>query len=182
MNFDCKKVILLTSLMLILSCNSGSDDSSQSNESIIPEYQLALVDSFGVELGDSVNMMGSITSFCHHPNGSVLLLDGLAGCLRIIPANGEVFRVLRNGEGPGELQGAQGVCALGDGRILITDYMKRNLMTYDEHGNYLGEYFPFSESDPPCEIWPVNSSSIVGVDFDGVMIEEELNTCYYCAR
>ena len=177
-----EKLLCLLLFIFFISCISNSDDLSQPNDQAIHNYQLAVVDSFGVELGDSVEMMSSITSFCHHPNKSVLILDRIAGCLRIIPETGEATRVLRFGSGPGELQrGAQGVCALGDGRILITDYMKRNLMTYDEFGNYLGEYFSFSESIP-FQMWPVDSSSIVGVDFNGLTIEGELNSCYYCAR
>ncbi len=182
MKTENAKTLFLASLIVFISCGTDSDESIQNTDCIIPEFHLAAIDSFGVEIGDSVNMIGSIVSFCHHPNGSVLILDNVAGCLRIIPENGEAFRVLRNGGGPGEFQGPQGVCALGDGRILIADYMKRNLMTYDDNGDYLGNYFPFSESDPPFEIWPVDSSSIVGVDFDGLTIEGELNSCYYCAR
>ena len=169
------------SVFLATACGSSSDTLPITADSIA-EYSLVLVDSFGVENGDSVNMIGSITSMCYHPNGSLLLLDNAAGCLRIIPENGEPFRALRIGSGPGEFQGAQGVCALGDGRILITDYMKLNLMTYDEHANYLGEYFPSSESDPPPELWAVDSSSIIGVDGDNLMLDGELVTYYYCAR
>ncbi|GEM_PF-855948 len=178
------KILAELSLLILalcaVSCSSVSEE--ETLQSTIPEYQLFVVDSFGVEVGDSINMIGSIVSLCRHPNGSVYVLDIVAGCLRVIPENGNAFRVLRKGGGPGELQGAQGVCALGDGRILINDYMKRNLMTYDEYGNYLGDYFASREGGLPMQMWAVDSSSIVGLDYDDVMIEGERCRCYYCAR
>ncbi len=169
-------------MLLATACNSVPVESACISQDTIPEYQLCVVDTFGVEVGDSVNMIGSITSFCHHPNGSLLILDRAAGCLRILPETGDAFRVLRNGSGPGELQGAQGVCALGDGRILITDYMKQNIMTYDEHGNYLGNYFTDSGDDPPPTLWPVDSSSIMGVDADPLITDDNIEIVYSCAR
>lgn len=173
---------LSTLVLIAIACNSVPEDSACISQDTIPEYQMCIVDTFGIEVGDSANMIGSITSLCHHPNGSLLILDRAAGCLRIIPEAGDAFRVLRNGSGPGELQGAQGVCALGDGRILIADYMKRNLMTYDEQGNYLGNYFADSDDDPPPLLWPVDSSSIVGVDADPLITDDKIELGFSCIR
>ena len=181
MKSEIAKELYLVFLILFISCGTGSDDSNQSNEDIIPEYQLAVVDSFGVEIGDSINMIGSIQYFCHHPNGSVLILDRAAMCLRVIPPDGQAYTALRNGEGPGELSGPQGLCTLGDGRILIPDMYKHEMMTYDEQGNYLGGYF-LSHGEPPSPVFPVDSSSVVGIMFDNRLVEEETQLCYSLDR
>jgi len=173
--------LIVPALLMSSACSSDSDRSGEI-DGYPPRYQLCAVDSFGVETGDSISMIGAISSICHHPNGTLVILDQPAGCLRLIPPGGEPRRALRNGSGPGELQGAQAVCALGDGRILISDYMKMNLMTYDADANYLGDYFPTSRSDPPGTLWAVDSSSIVGVDLDGMTIDGVTAGFYYCAR
>jgi len=56
MNLNHMTLFLFGLLILIISCDTGSDDSNQSDEHIISEYQLALADSFGVEIGDSIDM------------------------------------------------------------------------------------------------------------------------------
>lgn len=169
--------------VIAVSCRPTPSGSQHTDGDLIPQHELCVVDSFGVEMGDSVRMIGSITAMCHHPNGSLLILDRAADCLRMVPSAGIPSRVLRRGSGPGEFLGAQGVCALSDGRIVVADYMKRALMTYDERGDYLGDYCPsFDEDDPPPIIWAVDSCSIVGVDWDHMTIEDRDVSAYYCAR
>ncbi|RLC28422.1 MAG: hypothetical protein DRH37_09550 [Deltaproteobacteria bacterium] len=175
------KLYLLVTIILAIACESIPEVDTNLNQDSIPEYQLFISDSFGVEIGDSLHMIGSIQNICHHPNGSVLLLDRTVLCLRVVPRNGNAYRILRNGEGPGELLGPQGLCVLGDGRILIPDMYKRQIMTYDEQGAYLGAYYP-SDGKPPTQIFPVDSSSIVGIMFDNKMVDEEPQLCYSLDR
>ena len=124
---------ILITFILSASCDSNSQNPNQSSEISIPDYQLCIVDSFGVEIGDSLNMIGSINGFCYHPDGSILILDRPALRIRVISDQGEVNLIGREGEGPGELLLPQGICVLQDGRILVSDEMKREVrMIYPE--------------------------------------------------
>lgn len=169
--------LLMSIIILAVSCGSNSQDPIQSNENSIPEYQLSMVDSFGVELGDSINMIGSINGFCYHPYGSILILDQAALRIRIISSDGEAKLISRQGEGPGELLLPQAICALRDGRILVSDQMKREVMTYDISGNYLGSYFT-TDRYVPYRMFPIDSSSIVGAMLDLEMGEQILFSFY----
>lgn len=186
MHFDKSNLLLLMLLFFSLSCKITEEDfiKSGNRETVVSSpIQLFVSDSFGVEIGDSINMIGSLDNnyFCHHPNGSLLLLDRREKCLRVIPEDGAPYRVLRIGEAPGELLGPQGLCALSDGRILISDMYKRDVMTYDEENNFFGSYYVSSEK-PPSQIYAVDSSSIVGTMFDNMLIEGEMQLCYSINR
>lgn len=78
--------IAIPGVMLSLSGSCGPDDQELpiSNSNTLPEYEISIIDSFGVELGDSLNMIGSINALCHHPDGSVLLLDRSSLRIRVI--------------------------------------------------------------------------------------------------
>jgi len=181
------KLRLLSTLLFVMTtllgfaCRSSSEDVADSHSEVISEYNLFIADSFGVEIGDSVSMIGSINSISYHPNGSLLVFDRVSMCIKVLPENDTPYQILRAGEGPGELQGPQGLCALEDGRILISDMYKREIMTFDTLGNYLGKYYP-SNGEPPSEILAVDSSSIVGVMLDYKTVNGETQLYYSIDR
>jgi hypothetical protein len=161
--------------MLSLSGSCGPDNQEPQipNSNTIPEYEISIADSFGVELGDSLNMIGSINGLCHHPDGSILLLDRSSLRIRVILTEGDPQLISRRGNGPGELLLPQAICALHDGRILVSDEMKHEVMSFDISGEYLGSYFA-TERYVPYYMHPVDSSSIVGMILKLEMSDEEI--------
>lgn len=170
----------IMALLLTTSCGS-TPDPEQVNEILIPDYEISIVDSFGVEIGDSLSMIGSIDGFCYHPDGSILILDRAALKVRVISNQGETSFISREGEGPGEMLFPHGVCALQDGRILVSDEMKQEVMSYDISGNYLGSYFT-TDRYVPYRMFQVDSSSIAGSMMDLEMGEEHIFFSFFFGR
>lgn len=149
-------------LILVAACSTGSDVSDKPIENTVPEFHLTAVDSFGVEVGDSINMIGSITGFCNHPSGAILLLDRTAMRIRIIHENGQALCAGREGEGPGEFHIPLDICAMDDGRILVADSWKREVMEFNLAGDYVGSFLNAGEKSTPFRMYQVDSNSIVG--------------------
>lgn len=129
-------------------------------------------DSYGVEMGDSLNMIGSIADLCYHPDGSVLILDRAAMLVRRVN-QGEVTLISRGGEGPGEMIFPQSLCCLPDGKILVADEGKREIMEFNITGDYLGSYFT-TDRYVPHRMFPVDSTSIAGAILDLQMGEDQI--------
>lgn len=165
--------ILGSILLVLVSCASDDQEVALSDEFIVPEYEISIVDSFGLELGDSLNMIGSINGLCHHPDGSILLLDRSSLRIRVIPTEGDPQLISRRGDGPGELLLPQAICSLHDGRILVSDEMKHEVMSFDITGDYLGSYFTTARY-VPLSMYPLDSSSIAGLMMKLEMSDEEI--------
>ena len=160
MQTEHSKELLLAGLLVLLSCGQGAGDPAQIPENSIPEYQLAVVDSFGVEIGDSINMLGSVEDFCHTVDGSILILDHISQNVRIVSEDGNAETLCRRGSGPGELMYPLALCVLGNGHFLVSDEVKQEIMEYDSSGEYLGS-FMFTGSYVPYSMYPINSDTII---------------------
>lgn len=182
MNSKRSMAVLIANLILLASCCSDSNDSVLSADNAIPEYQLSVVDSFGIEIGDSINMIGSINGFCHYHDSSVIILDRSAMKVRVIPPDGEATFWGSAGEGPGEFLLPYGICAMVDGRILVSDTYKREIMEFDITGNYTGSYMSETEESVPAEFFQVDSNSIVGSRLDVEFGEDQIQCFYYIGR
>jgi len=137
-----KKFFLLVTIFLcsMLSCKSSDETSLDDNDFEVPEYEIFVVDSFGVEISDSVNMLGSIVSFCGYPEGDMLLLDESFRQIRVISIDNVNRFISRSGEAPGELLAPMAICSTEDGRILVSDEMKHEVSVFNYSGDYLGEF------------------------------------------
>lgn len=179
-----KALVLLAIIIctLISACTSGSDDPNQPNQSLRTESGLVVVDSFGVEIGDSLNMIASIDGCFTSSDGSIVLLDATARKVRVIPENGEPYCFGRSGQGPEDLLNPKNMCLMPDDRILISDDRKFVLMQFDISGSFLGNYLE-SDWKVPEHCLPIDSNSVVGsvfdVEFDG---DEILALNYYVGR
>lgn len=136
-------MILLISLSL--SCGDESDDR---NSSSVPIDTLYIVDSIGVEMGDSNYVFGSISDFDHTPDGTILILDNLKCCIFVYSESGEfIKRIGGPGSGPGEMQFPSLLEVLGNGTICIKDqpfwyiYDSEGIFTSSIH---LGRSVPMS--------------------------------------
>lgn len=168
--------------ILICSCISGSDDSNQLSDSLRTESGLVVVDSFGVEIGDSLNMIASIDGCFTSSDGSIVLLDATARKVRVIPVNGEPYCFGQNGQGPEDLLNPKNMCLMSDDRILISDDRKFVLMQFDISGSFLGNYLE-SGWKVPEHCLPIDSNSVVGAVFDVEFNGEETpDLNYYVGR
>lgn len=148
-------------ILLFVCCGSPPGEQGQSQDTGVPDHSLCVVDSFGVEFGDSLRMIGSIDDFCTHPDGSVLILDRASMCVRVIPRMGEPYLISREGEGPGELLFPMSMCAMQDGTILVADPMKLAVMEFTPEGVYEGDLFT-TDRYVPNRMFQVDSASITG--------------------
>lgn len=177
MKLEPVSMVLFACILFSFSCGSHPQDSGQAADTAIPHYDLCIVDTIGVELGDSLHMIGSMNDFCVHPDGSVLVLDRAAMRVRVFPVTGEPYVISREGDGPGEMLRPQSICALEDGTILISDEMKQAVMAFSPAGIYLGDYFT-TDRYVPYRMDAVDSSSIVGSMLDLEMGDEVIVTFY----
>ncbi len=101
-----------------------------------PQRQvISIIDSIGVELGDSCLIFGSVADALITPDGSILVLDQTYCVIREYGADGEYIRTLsRKGSGPGEMQYPTEMEILSDGLILVRDQGRRNLILLDRSG------------------------------------------------
>lgn len=169
-----KFAILFCVIFFGISCDSDSKNCIEFIENAIPEYELAVIDSFGVEMGDSLNMIGSIEGYFMYSDGSIVLLDATARKIRIIQENGEVSCFGSAGAGPAEMANPKSMCVMPDGRLLVADDYKCLVMEYDISGNYLGNYLE-SEWKIPQQFSPIDSNSLVGVVFDVEFCDGEID-------
>ncbi|MCK5036887.1 MAG: hypothetical protein KAS73_13420 [Candidatus Sabulitectum sp.] len=166
--------VISASLLFSTSCSDAPATADQSSEATIsiPHYELVSTGSYGVEMGDSLNMIGSIADCCYHPDGSVLILDRAAMLVRRVNQE-EVTLISRAGEGPGEMIFPQSLCCLPDGKILVADEGKREVMEFSTAGDYLGSYFT-TDRYVPHLMFPVDSTSIAGAMLDLQMGEGQI--------
>jgi len=161
-------LLLVTAVLALLSssvsCGTDTPAAGNQNEIQIPEYQLAVTDIYGVEAGDSLNMIGSINDICYHTDGSFLVMDQAALCIRRIH-DGEVTFISQAGSGPGELNLPTSICCMENGTILIGDEGKREVMQFSSDGEYLGPFFT-TDRYGPRRMYPIDSTSFTGVLYD----------------
>jgi hypothetical protein len=172
--------LFLTGFLFSTSCDSESDILNQTTEKTTPNRNLCVVDSFGVEIGDSLQMIGSIDDFCYHPNGAIVILDRAAMKVRVIPDQGDPYFICGEGEGPGEMLFPQSICVLPDGNILLADEMKQAIMAFNLSGSYLGDYFT-TDRYVPYRMYPVDSTSIVGSMLD-LELGDQIFFSFYIGR
>ncbi len=160
-------IAILAAFLYSLSCSENPIQ----EEIAVPHYELVSTGSpYGVEIGDSLSMIGSIDDICHHPDGSILILDMAAMRVRLVK-DGEVTFITSAGEGPGEMIYPQSVCCLPGGEILVADEGKREVMKFNIAGEYLGSYLT-SDRYVPMSMFPVDSTSIEGSILELQMGEE----------
>ncbi len=165
-------IIIFVFFLFFFGCNTETPEIEQTNVVEIPHYEIISVGSYGVEIGDSLNMIGSVADFCYHPDGSILILDRAAMLVRRVN-QGEVTLISRAGEGPGEMIFPQSLCCLPDGRILVADEGKREVMEFNTTGDYQGSYFT-TDRYVPHRMFPVDSTSITGAILDLQMDEDQI--------
>ncbi len=118
-----KLVAAVALIVLFVSCGGEESIGEVTDEAtpVVPTIYLVPVDSIGVEMGDSMYVMGAIEGLAYGPDGNIAVLDCAFACVRIYSPEGEYLRQIgRRGNGPGELQSIAFLGISEDGHIYLT--------------------------------------------------------------
>lgn len=162
MNFHRQSIFTFLFCMAV-SLYSGCADSEWS-EPFPDRLSITVLDSIGIETGDSCYVLGSIVDAEVSPSGSILLLDQIACCIREFSPEGTYVSILsRRGNGPGEFAYPQEMALHADGRIIVWDLMKRSLTILSPNGESLSDLVGWPLL-PPSAIVSVDEDQIVGCE------------------
>lgn len=135
------RLVLIASIAFSLILISCSDRSDQTGSNNVPQEHdslvtLEVVDSIGVELGDSNYVFGSIRAIDRGPHGEILILDNVKHCILAYSSQGEfIEQIGRYGHGPGEFGSASFFVVLGDGSICVDD--ENGWLRFDPNWEYI---------------------------------------------
>ena len=122
-------------------------------------HTLAIVDTIGVELGDSNYVFGAIEGVCFGPGGNIYAMDLVRGSAMVYDPDGRFIRsIAARGEGPGEITFPLDMTVLNNGRVLITAL--GGIHGYTSEGEYLGILGEYLQN-PPMNLTAVGDSSFL---------------------
>lgn len=123
---------------LTISCG-GEEAPREAGDADAYMYHLVMLDSIGIELGDSCYVFGSIEGLGYTPGGNIALLDRISADIRLYGPDGSFIRSLGGrGGGPGEMHNPLCLFIFPDGRLGALDPWRSGLQLYSQDGEYLG--------------------------------------------
>lgn len=171
------KILLsfLGCLLLISGCGgNGQEPASVQNMPVLPVDTLQAVLEIGVELGDSTNTFGAITSTVIDRRGRILVLDQVATCVKIYDSNGNYLQqVSRQGNGPGELVMPWEIFLMTDGKLMVHDQGNLGFVVFDDSLKFV-EVIDLWQQNPPSLGTPISDSQYVGYKIETDMVDENI--------
>ena len=160
--------LLFISISFCFFCSNS--EKNRDWEEPFPERQkLVVIDSIGIEAGDSNYVFGSITDLMHSPDGEIMVLDMIHCTIFVFsPEGGFITRIGRRGDGPGEFIMPMYMTLLSDGSVAILDMEKTVTVIYDNEWIFSEEISP-RQGLPPIEINGANENEYVGFKIDPEM-------------
>jgi hypothetical protein len=144
------------------SCGNGESEPVIDGSEDETMLELIIVDSIGVELGDSNYVLGSIEASSHTMDGNILILDRPASCVREYTPGGDFVRQYgRRGTGPGEVVNPLSMTRLTDGRVVMLDMQTGGLHAFSPEGEWLGVTAEIV-NEPILWISPAESNTYIG--------------------
>ncbi len=166
-------ILLLVLSVVFVSCNDYT-------EPVLPviDYRLMIVDSIGVEDGDSNCIIGLPVKVSFTPDGNVAVLDRMKHGIYIYSIQGEfITKIGREGEGPGEFIRPSGFSFYPDGELLVSDL--NSITFFDSSLTYIDRISP----DPGVGvITALNDRSFFGSSRQLETDEDELSFVYSYGR
>ena len=162
--------IVSAGLMLSACGDNGSEISQVTPGETEERVSIAIVDSIGVELGDSDYVFANIMAVEFGSDGNIYVLDRGAYSVLVYSPTGEFIRRIANqGSGPGELLMPLAMAVLGDGRIAICDPMQGGINNFSAEGQWEGVSAEFS-NNPPMNMTGADLNAFVAlkitIEFD----------------
>jgi len=135
---NCIIVLCGVISLIAVSCGSGGGEETGSNQQVeLTQTTLVLLDSIGVELGDSCYVFGSIEGLGYTPDGSIAVLDRISADIRVYSPEGVYLRRAGGrGSGPGEMHNPLCLFLFPDGRMGAMDPWRSGLQIYSSDGEY----------------------------------------------
>ncbi len=167
-----KKLILLSAisaLLLITSCDSGNTEQiddvvSEAVPEGPPHIKLTVLQTIGVELGETDYVFGRIVDAVQTTDGGVLALDLTTLNVRRYDSSGIFIRSGgREGSGPGEFQNPMGLAILEDNRFIVTDMAGSAIKVFNDSLVWIEDITGFFPRPP----FTVRSAG--GDDFTGLL-------------
>jgi hypothetical protein len=141
------KSIVFLVLAVWIGC-SESDESTPYAENSYQAYDLAKVDSIGIELGDSNYVFGAILDATYLNDGRIALLDVLQRKILVFSDSGEfIGSAGREGMGPGEFISPCSMTALSNGGFAVSDVQQGKIVFFNatlEFEKELGGFQPIA--------------------------------------
>ncbi|MCK5115159.1 MAG: hypothetical protein KAR44_01075 [Candidatus Aegiribacteria sp.] len=133
-------VLSAITFLLIASCGSGGQEATDLHEQVeLPQTSMTLLDSIGVELGDSCYVFGSIEGLGYTPRGDIAILDRISADIRLYKPDGSYLgRAGGRGSGPGEMHNPLCLFLFPDGRMGALDPWRNGLQIYSSEMEYEG--------------------------------------------
>jgi hypothetical protein len=155
--------------LLLAACGGGSPEEASGGDPAAPEggelradRRITVVDSIGVELGDSNYVFGQPVGADFTADGDIAVLDMQLAEVRIFDEEGNFAASFgRQGSGPGEFQLASALDVAPDGGFVVADGMGRKLLFFGPDGEFrdaMEGFFPA----PPVMLEALDSA-IVGI-------------------
>ncbi len=163
--------IVLAGVMLSACGERGSDISQVTPAETEERVSIAIVDSIGLEIGDSDYVFANIVAVEYGPDGNIYVLDQGAYSVLVYSPTGEFIRRIANqGSGPGELLMPLAMAVLGDGRVAVCDPMQGGVNSFSPEGQWEGVSAEFN-NNPPMRMSGADSNAFVAlkltIDFEG---------------
>jgi hypothetical protein len=122
---------------------------------------LTVIDSLGMEYGDTTQMFGSIAGACFISNDEFVVLDNVMNRIRCYSRSGEyIGSVLYQGSGPLEILNAGYLCPFEDGFAVMEQYLPAKCLIFDSC-MLPQEYIVIQENAPLFEPWILEDTTIV---------------------
>lgn len=143
---EVMRKIALVFVLLAAAC--GEDVPQEDTAEATPDVlSLPVVDSIGVELGDSAYVFGAIADAEVLPDGNIIVLDRTFCSMRIFTPEGEHVRTIAGmGSGPGELSNPFSLFNWGNGEISVIDPYAGGIHRYTINGEWLGLELPITNN------------------------------------
>ena len=130
-----KYILLISVFCLVAVFSSGCGEPGVWQEPFPERLTISVVDSIGIETGDSCYVLGAIAGAEVSPSGTILVLDQSACCIRGFTPDGiHLANLSRRGSGPGEFLYPFEMAIMPDGRIMVADMHKQSIILLSETG------------------------------------------------
>ncbi len=162
--------VAAVALCLAAAGRGGGPVAAQTADTDIPiSPAVEEVFTVGVVEGAAWEMFGYVSDIAFDADGTLFILDDLAGHIVVIDSAGDFVRTIANkGDGPGELIQPIAIAVLRDGRIAVNDIGKPGVQLFRRDGEFLhGVPFGPAEGMPGSPIYALPDHSLLSPELIG---------------
>ncbi|MCD4775757.1 MAG: hypothetical protein K8S15_06860 [Candidatus Aegiribacteria sp.] len=169
-------------LTVVIGCGEESAPAFEDTEPNEERVSITVIDSIGVEIGDSNYVFASIDALTHGPDGNIYVMDRGACCVKVYSPRGEFVRTIaREGNGPGEITASFAMAVLGDGRISICAPMQGGIHNFLPDGEWEGLSAEFT-NNPPMKMVGADSNAYIALKLTIDVVDGELISSFLIGR